>query len=162
MSVNRYQAHVLVLPEDDANRQLANGFLLQMPDWSRAQVRILPVAGGWERVVDELLSKHIDYMGRFPLCAMVLVIDFDGRGGRFFEVRRRIPERLADRVFILGVWTNPEDLKQLGLGSYEQIGQAMWQDCRSGPEGIWRHDLLKHNSDELRRLRQAPVGKLFE
>ena len=28
MSVNKYQPHVLVLPEDDANRQLANGFLL--------------------------------------------------------------------------------------------------------------------------------------
>jgi hypothetical protein len=28
MSVNRYQPHVLVLPEDDANRQMANGFLL--------------------------------------------------------------------------------------------------------------------------------------
>ena len=28
MSVNKYLPHVLVLPEDDANRQLANGFLL--------------------------------------------------------------------------------------------------------------------------------------
>jgi hypothetical protein len=28
MSVNKYHPHVLVLPEDDANRQLANGFLL--------------------------------------------------------------------------------------------------------------------------------------
>jgi hypothetical protein len=26
--MNRYQPHVFVLPEDDANRQLANGFLL--------------------------------------------------------------------------------------------------------------------------------------
>jgi hypothetical protein len=28
MSVNKYLPHVLVLPEDDANRQMANGFFL--------------------------------------------------------------------------------------------------------------------------------------
>jgi hypothetical protein len=27
MSANKYKPHVVVLPEDDANRQLANGFL---------------------------------------------------------------------------------------------------------------------------------------
>lgn len=83
MSVNRYRAHVLLLPEDDANRQMANGFLLAMPGPSRAQVRILPVAGGWQSAVEEFLSKHAPYMDRFPLCAMVLAIDFDGQSGRF-------------------------------------------------------------------------------
>jgi hypothetical protein len=28
--VNRYLPHVLVLPEDDANRQIANGFVLDL------------------------------------------------------------------------------------------------------------------------------------
>ena len=28
MSVNRHQPHVFVLPEDDANRQMAIGFIL--------------------------------------------------------------------------------------------------------------------------------------
>jgi len=27
MSPNQYQPHILVLPEDDANRQIANGFI---------------------------------------------------------------------------------------------------------------------------------------
>ena len=27
MSVNRYRPHIMILPEDDANRQLANGFV---------------------------------------------------------------------------------------------------------------------------------------
>ena len=43
MSVNKFRQHVFVLPEDDANRQLANGFLL---DLSVRQVQILPEAGG--------------------------------------------------------------------------------------------------------------------
>lgn len=162
MSVNRYKEHVFVLPEDDANRQLANGFLLEMPDRSRSQMRILPVAGGWKSVLDEFLSKHINYVERYPLCAMVLAIDFDGQDDRFFKARSQISQKFADRVFIFGVWTRPEDLKQAGLGSYEQIGRAMCRDCRYESQGIWKHDLLKHNSDELRRLRKAPIGKLFE
>lgn len=32
MSVNRHKEHILVLPEDDANRQMANGLVLEMPD----------------------------------------------------------------------------------------------------------------------------------
>jgi hypothetical protein len=30
MSVNKYQPHVLLLPEDDANTELANGFVLEI------------------------------------------------------------------------------------------------------------------------------------
>jgi len=28
MSINKYEPHLLVLPEDDANRKIANGFIL--------------------------------------------------------------------------------------------------------------------------------------
>lgn len=31
MSTNKFQPHVLIFPEDDANRQIANGFLLLVP-----------------------------------------------------------------------------------------------------------------------------------
>jgi hypothetical protein len=34
MSVNEHQPHVLILPEDRANLQLANGFHLEVP-WHR-------------------------------------------------------------------------------------------------------------------------------
>ena len=37
MSVNVYKPHVLVLPEDDADRQIANGFLLDPSlNWGHA------------------------------------------------------------------------------------------------------------------------------
>jgi hypothetical protein len=161
MSVNRHKEHILVLPEDDANRQMANGLVLEMPDRSRSQVRILPVAGGWEKVLRQFRSDHVRYMDRFPTCAMILAIDFDGRHERFSEARTWVPDALAERVFILGVWTRPEDLVRAGLGSYEQIGQAMWRDCGAEPKGIWNHDLLKHNHGELRRLCGASVARLF-
>lgn len=48
MSVNVYQQHVLVLPEDDANRQIVNGFLLE-PSLNERVIQVLPIAGGWAR-----------------------------------------------------------------------------------------------------------------
>lgn len=162
MSVNRHREHILVLPEDDADRQLANGFLLGMPDRSRSQVRILPVAGGWQKVLDQFRSDHVDYMERFQQCGMVLLIDFDGRGDRFSQAWNAVPPHLTGRVFILGVWTRPEDLVRAGFGSYERIGQLLWRDCSAEPAGIWQHELLRHNSREVRRLRNTPVGRLFD
>ncbi len=52
MGVNKNSPHVYVLPEDDANRQLANGFW-QGLDWKRQrQMYVLPVAGGWREVLN--------------------------------------------------------------------------------------------------------------
>ena len=44
MSVNVYKPHVLVLPEDDANREIANGFLLA-PSLKLRNIQVLPCAG---------------------------------------------------------------------------------------------------------------------
>jgi hypothetical protein len=60
---------------------------------------------------------------------------------------------LKDRVFVLGVWSEPEALKA-NLGSYETIGMAMAEDCREETDTIWGHDLLRHNASELDRLRE--------
>jgi len=45
MSVNKYAPHIVLLPEDDANRQIANGFLLGSNLNSRS-VQILRPARG--------------------------------------------------------------------------------------------------------------------
>jgi hypothetical protein len=58
-------------------------------------------------------------MDRYTERSMVLLIDFDRDEGRAEYAKRRIPERLSDRVFVLGALTDPEALKRAGLGSYE-------------------------------------------
>ena len=58
MSVNRYFPHIFVFPEDDANRQLATGFLLH-PQVRATQVHIVPEAGGWTNVRDRFISDHV-------------------------------------------------------------------------------------------------------
>jgi hypothetical protein len=99
-------------------------------------------------------------MNRYPSRFMVLVIDFDGRASRLNDAKSRIPERLADRVFILGALREPEDLKK-ELGSYEKIGLAMAKDCREETDTTWNHELLRHNAEELARLRRHVRPILF-
>jgi hypothetical protein len=76
------------------------------------------------------------------------------------EVKEAIPERLKERVFILGAWKEPEDLRQ-ALGSYESIGLRMAKDCRDDTDDIWAHSLLRHNAGELERLRKHIRSILF-
>jgi hypothetical protein len=158
MSVNKYLPHVLVLPEDDANRQLANGFLL---DISTRQVQVLVEVGGWAHVRDRFVSDHLDAMRKYADRFMVLLIDFDGHAGRLKTIKGAIPEDLLERVFVLGTLTEPEALRRAGLGTYEDIGKVMAGDCRDGTQTVWSHDLLKHNAGELARLRTGACGVLF-
>jgi hypothetical protein len=141
--VNRYLPHLLVLPEDDADRQLANGFLNELDLRVLRRVQVLEEAGGWIEVLNRFNSDEAPGMDRYTNGIMVLLIDFDGQKGRLNDARRRIPERFRDRIFVLGAWTNPEALRTAGLGSYETIGRAPARDCREETAQVWGHDLLR-------------------
>ena len=159
MKFNRNQPHVLVLPEDDADRQLANGFL-QDPYFLAHRVQVLVPADGWMKVLECFESEHIREMDRYPKRFMVLLIDFDRHEERLTYAKSFIPTRLIDRVFVLGVLTEPERLRA-DLGSYETIGKAMAQDCREATDTTWGHDLLRHNAGEIGRLRERVRPFLF-
>jgi hypothetical protein len=161
MSADKYRPHVLVLPEDDANRQLATGFHLQVVSARQRQMQVLPVAGGWNEVLNLFESEHAVEMDHYPHRFMVLLIDFDGIEDRLENARVRIPVHLTDRVFILGALSDPEALRRATLRSYETIGKAMAEDCREGTDTIWGHDLLRHNAIEIDRLRQRVRPILF-
>jgi hypothetical protein len=64
-----------VLPEDEANSQLANGFHLQVDPARQRQMQVLPVAGGWTQVLERFLSNHVVDMNQCPDRYMVLLID---------------------------------------------------------------------------------------
>jgi hypothetical protein len=161
MSVNRHLPHIYVLPEDDANRQLAKSFHLQVAGSRQRQMQVLPEAGGWLRVLERFKSNHVVGMNRYPSRLMVLLIDFDGYERRLEEARAEIPKELSERVFILGALTEPEALKQAGLGSLERIGLGLAKDCREGTDTLWQHPLLQHNAPELQRLLQHVRPILF-
>ena len=161
MSANKHQPHVLVLPEDRANSEMINGFHLQVDSNKLRRLDILREAGGWVEVLNKFLSEHVAEMDRWPFRLMVLVLDLDGHIDRLTTARNRIPEHLRDRVFIIGVLTHPEELKQrLGV-SYEAIGAALARDCRDDTSATWGHQLLLPNAAEVHRLTQAVRPLLF-
>jgi hypothetical protein len=128
MSINKHQPHVFILPEDDANRQIANGFVLGVAN--DTQVRILSEVGGWLHVCDNFADEHAGEMRRYPGRFMVLLIDFDNDPRRLQKAQQKIAKDLQDRVFVIGVRPEPEALRGAGCGSYETIGRKLAEDCR--------------------------------
>ncbi|HVK64952.1 MAG TPA: hypothetical protein VM694_10770 [Polyangium sp.] len=151
MSVNRHKQHWLILPEDDANRQIANGFFLVFPD--RNIQREHP-ADGWGHVRDAFKRQYNRVMQKYPECLMVLLVDFDNQADRRAAVTSEVLDSLRDRVFVLGSYVHPEKLKSaLGM-SYEKIGKSLARECVEGTGDTWGHPLLRHNSRDLMRIRK--------
>jgi len=159
MSVNKYQPHVYVIPEDDANRQLANGFALEVQHIR--QLKLLSPAGGWLSLCEKFRSEHIVEMRRFPQRHVVLLLDFDDQSDRRDRVMKDVPDDIKNRVFVLGAKSEPEALKQAGLGHFEEIGIQLALECRDGIIDLWSHDLLQHNASEIVRLRETVREILF-
>jgi hypothetical protein len=162
MSTNKYQPHVLVLPEDDANRQIATGFILNESLNQRA-IQVLPSAGGWKRVVDKFKDDYISTMLKYPHRRIILMIDFDDdQETRLSFVKNEIPEYLRNRVFVVGVKSEPENLKREIHKTFEGIGEALSNDCFENTNETWNHDLLIHNKDEVSRMILSVRPFLFQ
>ena len=160
MSVNKYKSHVLILPEDDANRQIANGFILG-PNLNQRNIQIMNPSGGWSRVVEDFANSYAPGMRELAERMVVLLIDFDQDKGRLAKVQENIPLELKDRVFILGVFSEPEKLKRTLGKSFESIGINLAKDCSEDKYGLWGHELLKHNKTELERMIELVKPFLF-
>lgn len=99
--------------------------------------------------------------GSRPKRRLVLLIDFDGHADRLADRKAEIPLDIADRVFVIGVWSEPEDLRASRKQSLEQLGKTLAAECRDGISDLWSDSLLRHNASELERLRQAVRPILF-
>jgi hypothetical protein len=163
MSINKYHKHILVLPEDDANRQIANGFLLDS-NLNERTIQILPPAGGWTKVINSFKNTHISGMYQYHDRMMLLLIDFDLDDKRLSHLKKEIPDDLKERVFILGTLSEPEELKKnmANLKTFEAIGKALAQDCVNKTDKVWQHTLLKHNRNELDRMISSVKPFLFK
>jgi hypothetical protein len=160
MSLNKHKPHLIVLPEDDANRQIANGFILNNNVNQRA-IQVLSPAGGWKKTIDNFINNHISVMQQYPQRSMVLLMDFDRRDNRFEYVKNQIPEHLAERVFILGVQSNPEKLRRNLEINFEDIGESLAVDCVESNNQFWGQELLEHNQPELERMIKSIKPYLF-
>jgi len=165
--VNRYRPHVVVLPEDTANLDVANGFVLHVD--RDCAIQVLGPAGGWDKARDDLLSDHVQGLRRLPERRLVLLIDFDDDLSRRGAIRDACPGGVADRVFVIGTNTEVEELRRdlVGEGvlrpnTLEGIGELLAADCRAGTDDTWSHPRLAHNADEYARMRVDLRPILFD
>ncbi|XWK89549.1 MAG: hypothetical protein U7127_05665 [Phormidium sp.] len=161
MSINRYQPHLIVLPEDRANEEIVNGFIQDLNINERA-IQVERPAGGWGKVVEKFTEVHVSEMRQFTKSMIVLLIDFDRCEDRFSYVESQIPEDIKNRVFILGVQSNPETLKRDTNKTFEKIGEALAKDCSDNTNELWGHPLLEHNKTELERMIKSVKPFLFK
>jgi len=152
VSINKFKPHVLVIPEDGADRQLANGFQQYFAVNFRA-IEIKKEAGGWLHVLDVFEQEMVRYLRNYPNGHVVMLIDFDEKGeARRSKCEQRIPEDLKHRVFLIGTSDSPEDLKKELKLTLEGIGHALAEDCNKDDLGRWAHPHLVHNLPELQRM----------
>ena len=161
MSVNVYKPHVIVMVEDDADRQIANGFLLD-PSIKLRNIQVLNPAGGWGKVLDSFVANHVAELRRLPQRHLVLLIDFDDDvDDRTEHFVSQFPPDVKDRVFLLGTHGEPEPLRKQCGDSYENIGKALAGECYHDETNLWNHPLLTHNASERARLNAKVKSILF-
>jgi hypothetical protein len=139
---------------------MVNGFstLLEI---NERQFYVYDLARGWERGKETLLKLSKGYMREYPSSYALLIVDFDGNAHRGSEIKNQIPEEVRDRVFVVGVLNEPENLKNSTGMKFEQLGLQIAEGCKDSNIDFWeRQELLAHNVDEIRRLSKA-VRNLF-
>ncbi len=160
MSANNYLPHLLVLPEDDANRQILVGFRNHHAVNFR-KMDVQNIAGGWLVAVDSVVEEHVRQMRKYTGRHVLLVVDFDGHSDRRDQIMSRIPADLQERFYILGCSDEPEPLlASLGIRA-EALGGRLASDCDHGTNEAWSHDMLAHNATELERLKTNVKDFLF-
>ncbi len=161
--INRYKKHIILLPEDEDNIQIANGFLVH-PNLKERAIQVMGPCRGWKKVVEVFTEEYaLEMMGKYSDRMIVLLMDFDNNyENRLCYVKDQIPEELKARVFVLGVLSEPRNLKTDINKSYEEIGEALAKDCPDNTNELWGHTLLKHNKGELDRMASSVKPLLFK
>jgi hypothetical protein len=151
MSANNHRPHLLVLPEDDANRQILAGFR----NYHAVNFRQMPiqnVARGWLNARDAILEEYVPTMRTYPNRHVLLVIDFDNHPARRDEIVAEIPHDLQERFFVIGSLDEPERLFAALSTRPEALGERLAADCDHGTRTTWSHEMLSHNTEEIQRL----------
>ncbi len=164
MSVNKYEKHLFILPEDDANSQLAHGFL-EHHGIQHRRVQVSNPAGGWGEVLKKFKADYLNRMrkDKDKEIKMLLLIDFDNDMKRLERIRNEdIPKDVSDRVFVLGVLSEPEKLRTKIRKSFAEIGRILAEGCPNSRNELWSHELLRHNEAELDRMLPSIRAFLFD
>jgi hypothetical protein len=125
---------------------------------------VLQVAGGWSSVLEKFKIEYIPHLKTYDDSHIVLLIDFDEEyESRSSNFAQEIPPEFRDRVFVIGVLDEPQDLtRALNFKkTFEEIGDSLANDCHGNTTTMWHHPHLKHNETERVRLMKVVKSILF-
>ncbi len=155
---NKYADELLVIAEDYATMQIAQGFA-ESQGVDVRRVRVLPCRSGWQDVAVGMRNVRLDlYLKRHCLA----VVDFDGCG----EQRRRTFRQLLEengvaleRAYVMGPASNAEKMRRTlmergyAVRHLSDVGRSLARACfQSQPFELLRSEELAHNAGELQRL----------
>jgi hypothetical protein len=132
------------------------------PNVKNSVIQVLPSAKGWSAVIEKFEREYCPKMNRYPNRRVLLLIDFDNKySDRIALAHEKIPDVCEDRVFVLGVATEPENLKRRMNISFEEIGRTLTKNCPQELNDTWNTELLAHNESELKRMIDDVKSFLF-
>lgn len=153
MTVNKYKPHLFVIPEDDADRQLANGFVLHHE--VSGEVQIVKEAGGWIKVIETITEEYVPLLKQNPNAHVLGIIDCDNDGERIKKLLDDFPSDVQDRIFLLGVFDDPQQFKISVQKPFETIGETLAEECFTEELHLWHHTHLQHISTEIERAKRC-------
>jgi len=160
--MSRYGDYLYVIPEDDADRQIAVGFE-QHDQVNAPRIQVMPPAGGWSYVLRTFQNEYVQKLRDNTRSHVVMLVDFDDQiQKRRKDFEEAIPEDLRSRVFVIGPQHTPEMLKKALNKSFEEIGKSLADNCYADTSGNWDHEQLQHNHAERERLVQTVKSFLFQ
>jgi hypothetical protein len=160
--MNQYVDYIYVIPEDDANRQIADGFVLN-PRVNDLRIQVVPPAGGWSKVLKTFKDEYIPKLRNQTKTHVVMLIDFDDQvERRRTEFENEIPDEFKARVFVIGSKHTPETLKRSARRTFEEIGRSLADDCDTDTAALWCDEQLSHNETNRQRLVEMVMPFLFQ
>jgi hypothetical protein len=149
-AVNKYKPHLYVIPEDDADRQIVNGFAFHHGITS-GSLQVMPIAGGWAKVIETINDEYVPKLRNSTHAHVLGVIDCDEDTERIPSELAKFPDELRDRIFLLGPFDEPEAFKKALNKQFQVIGELLANECYSGEFEIWNHEHLAHIANEIQR-----------
>lgn len=180
---------LVVIPEDKNLQDVVSGFHAGMDRFQNQRWKTIPITRGrgkvrqhhgWAGAVEAVGNFNLP---RFPKRHILLVVDFDvdpnapqfghednPAGARISQIEHKLEEMnlmpYRNRIHILGVCRQSEDLKQIGPAwgnqvpenpsSFDSIGKCLAKRCMENDFGVWdASPVLNANGTELGTLQRT-------
>jgi len=143
--VDKFKPHLFIVPEDDADRQIAVGFQMHLE--AKGEMQIVDVARGWLKVVGVIKDEYVPLLKNNLNSHVLGIIDCDKDADRIAEQLENFPEDIRNRIFLLGV--------RSAKMHFAEIGEKLADECYKDELDLWNHEMLSYSSSEALRAKDV-------